>query len=84
VPSWVGEKGPEIFVPDRPGTILPHGQAVSAAARSSVDVHGIEQRLDRLIAAVTAEPTGQTGVAAALYKAMQGAGMSRLRGMAGG
>ncbi len=81
VPNWVGEKGPEIFVPDRPGTIVPHAQAVSTAA--SVDVQGIEDRLDQLIAAVTAAPTGQTGVAAALHKAVALAGMNRLRGMAG-
>lgn len=30
--SWVGERGKELFVPDRQGTIVPHGQAASAAA----------------------------------------------------
>lgn len=25
VPSWVGERGRELFVPDQPGTIIPHG-----------------------------------------------------------
>jgi hypothetical protein len=30
IPNIVGEKGPEIFVPDRPGTIIPHGQTPAA------------------------------------------------------
>lgn len=41
------------------------------------------RRLEDLIAVVTAEPTGQTGVAAALYKAVNLAGQNRLRGMSG-
>lgn len=35
VPTWVGELGPEIFVPDRPGTIIPHGASMAAAAAPS-------------------------------------------------
>jgi hypothetical protein len=29
-PSIVGERGPELFVPDRPGTIVPNGEAGGA------------------------------------------------------
>lgn len=32
MPAWVGERGPELFVPDRPGTILSHEDSVAAAA----------------------------------------------------
>jgi hypothetical protein len=32
VPSWIGEKGPELWVPDRPGTIVPAGAPAAAAA----------------------------------------------------
>ena len=38
-PSWVGERGKELFVPDRPGTIIPHGasMALSRAAANNND-----------------------------------------------
>lgn len=32
VPSWVGERGRELFVPDVPGTIIPHGASESLAS----------------------------------------------------
>jgi hypothetical protein len=32
VPSWVGERGRELFVPDQPGTIVPHGQTTTASS----------------------------------------------------
>ena len=35
VPSFVGERGPEVFVPDVPGTIVPHGMAATAAAQAA-------------------------------------------------
>jgi hypothetical protein len=37
VPSWVGERGKELFVPDVPGTIVPHGasMALSRAANNN-------------------------------------------------
>lgn len=50
---------------------------------SGGDMGGIERRLDQLIALVMAQPTGQTGTEAALWKAVQGAGLNRLRGGAG-
>jgi len=28
-PSWVGENGKELFIPDAPGTIVPHGQSMA-------------------------------------------------------
>jgi hypothetical protein len=36
VPYWVGERGPEPFVPDVPGTIIPHGAMGTAAAAAPV------------------------------------------------
>jgi hypothetical protein len=37
VPSWIGERGKELFVPDVPGTIIPHGasMALSRAANNN-------------------------------------------------
>lgn len=34
MPSIVGEHGPELFVPDRPGTIIPNAQTTAMAKRS--------------------------------------------------
>ena len=44
--SWVGEKGPELFVPSVAGTIIPHGSGgggvnvAQGAVMVQVDVHG--------------------------------------------
>jgi hypothetical protein len=32
VPSWIGEEGKELWVPDAPGTVVPHAAAAAAAA----------------------------------------------------
>jgi hypothetical protein len=46
-PLWVGEKGPELFVPNTSGTIVPHGSSVAA------------RDVDRLIAAIEAAVSKQ-------------------------
>ena len=38
-PSIVGERGPELFVPDRAGTIIPNGAAVMSAGTTNVIVN---------------------------------------------
>lgn len=78
----VGEEGPErLVMGGAGGFVVPNS---GGGGGEAVDMRGVEARLDRLIAAITAVPTGQTGVAAALYKAMAGAGLHRGRGMASG
>lgn len=43
VPSWVGERGRELFVPDVPGTIIPHGASMrlSRMAANNNDRSGV-------------------------------------------
>lgn len=40
--SWVGERGPELFVPDVPGTIVPAHKAESAAAAATQDAGSMD------------------------------------------
>ncbi len=83
----VGEHGPEWAVFDSPATIYPNGSAppndAGSTAASSADMSETNDLLRALLDAVTAEPSGQTGTEAALFKAMQGAALNRIRGMAG-
>jgi hypothetical protein len=88
VPFTVGEHGIETMVIDRPATVYPHGQSApagggSAGAADMSSVEALLRETNALLRDLAAEPSGQTGVEAALYKAVAGAGLNRLRGMAG-
>ncbi|EKE72484.1 hypothetical protein, partial [Oceanibaculum indicum] len=84
-PSIVGERGPELFVPDRPGTIIPNdfgggmgggGMVVNIDARGAAP--GVEALIRREMAALSAsiEPridarvTRQAGRGGAFAKAV--------------
>jgi hypothetical protein len=57
--SWVGEKGPELFIPDRPGTIYPHEQSMRMAASAASS--GTDGDLAKAVAkAVAAALNGAT------------------------
>jgi len=79
----VGENGPEQIQLDQPATVYPHGTPAPGAAGAQADMSETNDLLRALIDAVTAEPSGQTGTEAALFKAMQGAGLNRTRGFTG-
>jgi len=40
VPSIVGERGPELFIPSRPGTIIPNNQLSNMLGGSTVNYNG--------------------------------------------
>ena len=81
----VGERGPETLVMGGAGgTVIPSSGTAASSPMSTAgtNMRGLEQRLDAIIGLLQ-PPSGQTGVAAALYKAVQGAGLNRARGMSG-
>jgi hypothetical protein len=49
IPSWVGERGPELFVPDRPGTITPMAQ-LPPGATSQASMATVESLLSQSLA----------------------------------
>lgn len=58
---WVGEKGPEPFIPDRPGHIVPAQQAAAAAA-PEVNVHITNVTDPNEVAGALATPDGEKAV----------------------
>lgn len=86
VPTWIGERGKELWVPDVAGTIIPHGQAPAGAAVAGADMsetNALLREQNELLRELAADPSGQEFVAANLYKAISGAGVNRLRGLTG-
>jgi len=47
MPSVVGESGPELFVPDQPGTIIPNDGLTAPATRPTAD-EGLKQEVRAL------------------------------------
>jgi tape measure domain-containing protein len=41
-PYWVGERGPELFVPRQSGTVVPNGQAMGGTTVVNVHVSGVQ------------------------------------------
>lgn len=82
----VGEKGPEWMQLDSPATVYPNGTnppSSAAVGANAPSMARVEALLRELITVATAEPSGQTGVEAALYRATQLSALNRSRGMAG-
>lgn len=52
---WVGENGPEPFIPSVPGTIIPNGQGLGGGGTKNVVTFYINATGDRQIAAAAAE-----------------------------
>jgi murein DD-endopeptidase MepM/ murein hydrolase activator NlpD len=46
--SIVGERGPELFVPDQPGTIVPQGRAISFQGGAALGASGASQGVARV------------------------------------
>jgi len=82
--SVIGERGPELWVPDRPGTVVPASQTADVLSGGDMsETNDLLRENNELLRALAAPPSGQTGVEAALYKAVGGAVFNRARGMAG-
>jgi phage-related minor tail protein len=72
-------------------TVLHGGEMVTRAGRVNAggaggdmsETNRLLREQNALLRQLASPPSGQSGVAAALYKAVQGAGLNRMRGMAG-